>query len=261
MSLPKLLIIGESGCGKDELCKILSEHYGYKFASASKIACELVVFETLKEKYSYNSIDECHADRRKHIEDWVNIIAEYNTPDGAALAKEVMKQSDIYCGVRKRDEFNAMLQAGIFDCVIYIDSYKRLGKPEQSFVEVTADDANFTVDNNADIKQLIQRAKRAHARAMQIFAMKKPVYTEQGSEVVTRDDLAKATEEEKDSLLQESNKDEVLDLAQSVDKQLDETLEAPEPKAPPVKKQTPRPKAKTKVVNRPAKAPARKPRS
>lgn len=215
MKLPKLLIIGETGHGKDELCKILADHFGYRFASASMIACELVVFEKLKEKYDYATIEDCHADRRNHISDWVDIIAEYNAEDGAALARQVMQVSDIYCGVRKRSEFNAMLEAKLFDCIIYIDATKRLGKPEQAYVELTAEDAHFTIDNNADIKQLIQKAKRAHARAMQMASEQKSVYDGNGTEVVTRDNLVKTTEEEKQQIINDINEQHKVAEGQS----------------------------------------------
>lgn len=263
MKLPKLLIIGESGCGKDELCKILADHFGYRFASASLIACEIVAFEKLKDKYSYATVEECHADRRNHIPEWVDIIAEYNTPDGAALTRQVMHASDIYCGVRKRSEYDAMIKAKLFDCIIYIDAYKRLGQPEKSYVEVTADDAHFTVDNNADIKQLVQKTKRAHARAMQIMQMRKPTYNEQGSETITRDDLVKATEEEKQQLMAEAKAEqgEVIDMAEDVVKQVDALDDAvTETVVKPVEHVAPKAQ-----LSRPPKAPAkrtvRKPRS
>lgn len=260
MNLPKILIIGETGHGKDELCKLLVEHFGYQFTSASMLACELFVFEALKEKYNYTSVENCHNDRRNHIEEWVDLIAEYNMPDGAALAKEILKVSDIYCGVRKRTEFDAMQQADLFDCIIYIDATKRLGKEEKSFVEVTVDDANFTVDNNADIKQLVQRVKRAHARAMQIAATRelKPVEVE--TAVSTRDDLVKTSNTEQQQIVETINeeyeKDQPAEECEDENKVEEEVkVEAKEE----TKEVKPKPKAKPKAkVNRPPKAPTRK---
>ena len=170
MTLPKLLVIGESGHGKDEFCKILAEQYNFRFESASRLACDLCVFDKLKIKYKYKSIDECFNDRRNHIKEWVDIIAKYNTPDKAKLAKEVMKLSDIYCGVRKRNEFNAMCD--LFDIIIYIDASKRLGLAKKSYVEVAKHDANFTVYNNGSLKEFVQSTKRAYARIMQIYEAK-----------------------------------------------------------------------------------------
>lgn len=233
MTLPKLLIIGESGAGKDELCKILADHFGYRFASASMIACDLVVFDALKEEYDYSSVEECHADRRCHIPEWVDIIADYNGEDGAALAKQVMQVSDIYCGVRKRHEFEAMLAAKLFDCIIYVDASIRLGVPDQSYVEVYQEDAHFVVDNNMDIPKLIQRAKRAHARAMQIMHMREPTYNDEGSETVTREDLVKATEEDAQKLMAEAKakSGEVIDRAEEVVQEKPKLISRP-PKAP-----------------------------
>lgn len=196
MSLPRLLIIGETGHGKDEACKILADHFGYRFESASMIACEAFVFELLKEKHGYSSIKECHKDRRNHIKEWVDIIAEYNET-GHELAELVYSKSDIYNGVRKRDEFEAIVANCNVDCIIYVDASKRVPEQDESYVEVDKEDAHFVIDNNGSIEELVRQCKKANARAMQRWAANKPVESAEPTVVITRDNLAKARPDDK----------------------------------------------------------------
>ena len=64
--LPKLLIIGHGRHGKDTVCEILKESYGFNFRSSSDFCAEKLVYPLLKDLYNYNSYQEAYADRHNH---------------------------------------------------------------------------------------------------------------------------------------------------------------------------------------------------
>ena len=55
--LPKLLVIGHGRHGKDTVCEILRDHYGYTFESSSKFCSLQFIYNDLKDKYGYANED------------------------------------------------------------------------------------------------------------------------------------------------------------------------------------------------------------
>ncbi len=49
----KLLVIGHGRHGKDTVCEILRDEYGYTFESSSKFCSKLFIYDDLKDKYEY----------------------------------------------------------------------------------------------------------------------------------------------------------------------------------------------------------------
>jgi hypothetical protein len=162
MKTPQILVVGETGHGKDAVCKIFKKHFGYRFLPASRYASKEFIFDALREKHGYRSEEQCFNDRRNHIPEWVDLIDKYNTPDPAKLAKEVMQYSDIYCGVRKLREFLGILP--LIDIVVYVDAEQRLGKPDISAVEVEKKYADILFTNNKTEADLELRVKTLHRR-------------------------------------------------------------------------------------------------
>ena len=62
----KLLVIGHGRHGKDTVCEILRDRYGYTFESSSKFCSKLFIYNDLKNKYNYLNEEECYADRHNH---------------------------------------------------------------------------------------------------------------------------------------------------------------------------------------------------
>lgn len=118
----KLMVMGYAGHGKDTVCKILNEDYGMKFVSATRVAAEKIIMPVMK----YDSVEDCIADRVNHRKKWFDLISEYNSKDPARLIREVLKDSDIYCGVRSYREFNAARKERLFRCSVWVDASKRL---------------------------------------------------------------------------------------------------------------------------------------
>ena len=99
-----LLIIGYARHGKTTAAKILKRERGFKFIDSSRAAAQIFLYNKLKEKYGYGNFEECYEDRINHRREWFDEICEFNKEDPARLAKEIMKDADIYCGMRSNRE-------------------------------------------------------------------------------------------------------------------------------------------------------------
>ncbi len=148
----KLLVIGHARHGKDTVCEILRDHYGFSFTSSSDFCNEHVIFPVLSELYGYKTLVECYADRVNHREEWYRLICEYNHPDQARLAREILRNSDIYCGMRSADEFHASRK--YFDYVVYVDASKRVEPEPVSSMQLEKQHADCIIDNNGSMPNL-----------------------------------------------------------------------------------------------------------
>lgn len=150
----KLIITGHARHGKDTVCEILRDSYGFKFESSSKIACELFLFDKLKEKYNYKTIEECFEDRVNHRKEWFNEIVKYNKPL-YRLGMYILGHNDIYCGLRNIYEINSIkknLNHNIY--TIWVNADKRHPIESYESISITAEDCDFIIDNNGTIEEL-----------------------------------------------------------------------------------------------------------
>lgn len=150
----KLLIIGHARHGKDTVSELLVDVLGLKFRSSSDFANERAVYPVLAPKHGYTSLEECYQDRVNHRREWYNLIRSYNGDDPSRLAREVMQENDIYCGMRHREEFEACRREGVFDHVIWVDASERLPQESADSMSLTIDDADIVVDNNGSFEDL-----------------------------------------------------------------------------------------------------------
>jgi dephospho-CoA kinase len=153
-NVPKILIIGHARHGKDEVCKILREKHGFKFLSSSRFCSKRFIFDSLREKYRYNTEHECYEDRHSHRGEWFNLIHEYCADDLSKLGKEIFAEYDIYCGLRNRLEFESMKQDGIFDFVVWVDRSNHLPPESDDSMTLDATVADYIIDNNGDLSEL-----------------------------------------------------------------------------------------------------------
>ena len=151
----KLLVIGHGRHGKDTVCEIMRDHYGYTFESSSSFFSKFLIYDLLKDKYGYKSERECFGDRHNHRDEWFKIICDFNVPDGARLGREIFKQNDIYCGLRNKREYFAMKNTGVFDYVIWVDRSDHLPLEPKSSMNMEQWMADFTIDNNGSLEDLI----------------------------------------------------------------------------------------------------------
>lgn len=150
----KLLILGHAGHGKDTACLLLQEMFGLRFQSSSMFCLRHIVFPALKDKYGYASEEECYADRVNHRAEWYELIAAFNEGDETRLARGILEESDIYCGLRAKRELHACRNSRIFDAIIWIDASDRLPSEDKSSCTVEPWMSDFVVDNNGNVEDL-----------------------------------------------------------------------------------------------------------
>jgi hypothetical protein len=158
--MPRLLIIGHGRHGKDTLAEIFNRDYGMKFKASSMAASEIFIYNVLKDKYGYNSPDECLNDRSNHRKEWYDLICSYNLRDKARLAKDIMTTSNCYVGMRDRDEIDECMKQGVFDLVIWVDASNRLPKESKDSFNITKKSADILISNNGTIEEFEIKASR-----------------------------------------------------------------------------------------------------
>jgi len=154
MSNPKLLVIGHGRHGKDTVCEMLRDDYGYTFESSSRFCSKLFIYNDLKDKYGYADEEECYADRHNHRAEWYDAICAYNVPDPATLGREMFNTYDIYCGLRNKKEYHAMRNTKVFDYAIWVDRSDYLPPESKDSMSLEQWMANFTIDNNGTLDDL-----------------------------------------------------------------------------------------------------------
>lgn len=150
----KILVIGHARHGKDTFCEMLG-NLGLSFESATNKSLDLAIWPLLNN--FYDSKESCFEDRVNHRPLWFTLISYFNTPDKSRLCKEILKTSDIYCGMRKRDEFKASKH--LFSHIIWVGAEDRLPPESGKSFELNIDDATIVVDNNQSLEVLQQQAK------------------------------------------------------------------------------------------------------
>lgn len=144
-----IIVTGYGEHGKDTVCEMLEAIYGgLRYASSSRVACELFIYKELKDRFGYKSIEQCYEDRRNMREIWYRSIVRYNTPDKARLAKELFAKYNVYCGLRDREELNAIRDQGLARLVIWVDASSRLGTVESGSMNIDSSYADIVIENN-----------------------------------------------------------------------------------------------------------------
>ena len=154
MNKLKLLVIGHGRHGKDTVCEMLRDMYGYSFESSSKFCSKMFIYDNLKNKYGYNNEEECYADRHNHRSEWYDAICEYNNPDASTLGREIFQEHDIYCGLRNKREFYAMKNTGVFDKAIWVDRSDHLPAESKDSMSLEPWMADYIIDNNGTLGDL-----------------------------------------------------------------------------------------------------------
>ena len=114
----KILIIGHARSGKDTVAEMIQENFGLNFKGSSVMAAEIFIFDELSKKYGYKTFEECFEDRVNHRAEWHDLICGYNKDDKSRLAKDIMKDNDMYVGMRDTKEAEKCIEDGVFDVII-----------------------------------------------------------------------------------------------------------------------------------------------
>ncbi len=155
----KLFIIGHGRHGKDTAAEFIEAKCGLTFESSSMFCAEKVVRPWLKKHLSltYDTLDECYADRHNYRVEWYTAIKEYNTPDRSRLARAIFAEYDMYVGIRDRDEFLAAKQFS--DLSIWVDAAERKDYVDPT-CKVLRSDCDIIMENNdteEDLKEKVNR--------------------------------------------------------------------------------------------------------
>ncbi len=146
----KILIIGHGRHGKDTAAEILSDVTGYRFVSSSEFAAQKAVFPLVSDIYP--DWQAAYADRANHRDLWYHAIRAYNLRPGPMLAEQILADHDLYVGMRSRAEFQK--SRALFDLVIWVDSSERIPPEPNTSNELTAEDADWVIDNNKGLDHL-----------------------------------------------------------------------------------------------------------
>ena len=145
----KIGVFGYGRAGKDTF----SEMMGMSFTSSSEFANAKCVFPGWGE-FHYKDEQACFDDRGKHREIWHDRISAYNAPDKAKLVEEVLKENDIYCGLRCKDELGAAYNKSLFDLTLWVDRSEHLPAEPVSSCSVTPEMCDVIIDNNGNLEHL-----------------------------------------------------------------------------------------------------------
>jgi hypothetical protein len=154
---PKILVLGHARHGKDTVAEVLRDEYGFSFASSSHFCAERVMMPYYNSKMGhpgYANVEDCYADRVNNRAEWFNQIQAYNSPDRGRLAREILETSDLYVGMRCKEEFAAAKDA--FDFILWVDATER-GlplEPEDSFDIEFDPQTMILVPNNGTLEDL-----------------------------------------------------------------------------------------------------------
>jgi len=156
----KLLIMGYGRHGKDEMVNTLEKHFDFKAESSSMAAARIFIYELLKDKYGYESFEECYQDRRNHRPEWFDLITEYNRDDPSRLAREILKDNDCYVGMRNRTEVRTCVEEDVFDLIVWVDAGERVPPESSDSCEVSKEDAHIILTNNGTLEEFREKVMR-----------------------------------------------------------------------------------------------------
>ena len=159
----KLLIIGHGRHGKDTVAEILNEQFGLKYKSSSYAAAWIFIYKALKPKYAYSTFEECYHDRHNHRAEWHDLISWYNRDDKAKLAKDILKDNNIYVGMRCSEEIAACKEQGLFDLIIGVYDPRQNKEGYDSFSINLWKESDIIIPNAGSVEELKDKTIKALA--------------------------------------------------------------------------------------------------
>lgn len=153
----KILVVGHKQHGKDTVAIALAERLGMTYESSSEIAINYGLFddyiqeqypETWKVQGRQAARDMFYELRNHHRPHMFKTIQDFNSPDKTALARLILAQHNIYCGMRCRKELLACKAEGLFDWIIFVDAQGRKEFEGKDSMTILATDANVILGNS-----------------------------------------------------------------------------------------------------------------
>ena len=147
--IKKIMVCGHSRWGKDQFCEFL----GLDYKSSSEVALDEVIWPEWGIFQGYIDKQECFDNRHLHRSTWFDMIAGMNKDDPASLGKIIYKDNPVYCGCRRKEEFEALRQGGHFDISVWIDASLRLPPEPSTSCTVTPNMCNVVIHNNGTLDE------------------------------------------------------------------------------------------------------------
>lgn len=151
----KILILGQARSGKDSLAELWNKNFGLTYKSSSEMANELFIYDELKGKYGYSTIEECFEDRMNKRTEWYKMICGFNKDDKSRLSKAILDKYDCYVGMRDDMEFEASKH--LFDLIVWVDASERISTPDSSN-KISKNDAHIVITNNSDWSSFVEKS-------------------------------------------------------------------------------------------------------
>ena len=150
--LPKILVMGWKRSGKDTLGEILNAH-GHRCMSSSAYATDRIMMPYFRSIGTpYISAQACFDDRENHRPIWYQKIEEYNEPTWNRVTREIFAEGyNVYLGMRSPKEM--MKSRHLYTLRAWVDASKRLPPEDISSCGVTANDAEYIIDNNGTLAE------------------------------------------------------------------------------------------------------------
>jgi dephospho-CoA kinase len=153
----KILIIGHARHGKDTVASFIKEEFGLTHMSSSEAALQLFAYDLLRDKYGYQSKEECFKDRLNHRSEWYDMICEYNSKDQSRLAKDLLGMVDIYVGMRSDEELSECIENDLFGHIIAVYDPRKELEPESSMLIDIHKRASHIILNDGTLGELKER--------------------------------------------------------------------------------------------------------
>ena len=149
----------QESTGKDVMAEYLRDKIGLTFQSSSYFACERFLYPIFKDKYGYESIQECYQDRHSEgmREAWYNAISDLNRVDATTISTAMFEELSVYVGLRSEVELKAAQQKWPDCLTIWVDASDRIVPEESTSCTVTADMADIIIKNNGTLEQFYKK--------------------------------------------------------------------------------------------------------
>lgn len=156
----KLIFFGFKQHGKDTACEYLRDKYGLTFASSSRFACDLFLFDELNSVHGFNYASPLEAyDDRTSPENrviWFNGIKNYNAKDPGRLGRKIFLTNDVYNGIRDDIEFFAVKKEHK-PLSVWIDASDRMPPESLESNKLNKNHADIVITNNTTKEDFFDR--------------------------------------------------------------------------------------------------------
>jgi hypothetical protein len=89
-----------------------------------------------------------------HRAEWYNLIYNFNKEDKTKLAKEILKESDMYVGMREYTEILKCIEENLFDKIIAVYDPRKPSEPNDSFNINIFEISDIIICNNGSLEKL-----------------------------------------------------------------------------------------------------------